>query len=230
MISLIQQNNNLIGSLDAIEALKTKDHARVIVISDSHGNFRLLNQIVQNFGTNCDALILCGDTGKDFAELIETAFDDADFKKTVPPVIACVKGNCDTPSVPISFCINDKPEAYANKSIVLPESQLLTVNGQNIFICHGNNEHVEYGYEAICNKMTTAKCKAAVYGHTHVPFNGFFKDNIRIINPGSISRPRDGYPETFAILTVEKTFIDAAFIKITRSLIKHISFSVIKNF
>jgi len=230
MISLIQQTNNLIGSPEDIEALKTKDHARILLISDSHGSFRLLNLIVSHFGKNCDALVLCGDTGRDFAELIETAFDDENFKETLPSVIAAVKGNCDPPAIPVSFAIRDGLNLFYRKSIILPEKQILTVNGQNIFICHGNIEHVDYGYETLYMKMLSAECKASVHGHTHVPQNCHFDDNFRIINPGSISRPREGAPETFAILTVEKTFIDAALIRINNCSGKPDSFSLLKNF
>ena len=60
--------------------------------------------------------------------------------------------------------------------------------------------------------MQVSECNTAFYGHTHVAREENFK-NFKIVNPGSCSRPRGGQSAGFAIATVEKTFVDIAFIK-----------------
>lgn len=217
MITLLQQTNNLIGSVQAIKELKEKKHARILIISDTHGSYHQLLKIVKQFGPDCDALVLCGDCNRDLCELLETANEDSDFQNTVPPVIAFVRGNCDSPIFPVSFDIgkdNLEAKMYPKGSVIFPDSQILTVNNQKIFICHGNKQYVDFGYEPLYVEMEENQCFIALHGHTHVPVNVFsYETNYRIINPGSISRPRGGFPSTFAILTVEDTFVDTAFLK-----------------
>ena len=71
MNSLLQQKNYLIGSPQNIETLKSTEHARVLVVSDVHGKSGILINIVKQFGKSCNALVLCGDSSYDLAELLE---------------------------------------------------------------------------------------------------------------------------------------------------------------
>lgn len=217
MITLLQQSNNLIGSLQSINELKTKNHARILILSDTHSSYYQLLKIVNHFGPDCDALVLCGDCNKDLCELLETANEDPDFLNTVPPVIAFVRGNCDPPVAPVSFDIgknNQEAQMFPKGSVIFPDTQILTVNKQPIFICHGHQHYVDFDYISLRAEMEENQCFIALHGHTHVPANVFsFDNNTKIINPGSISRPRGGFPGTFAILTVEETFSDVAFLK-----------------
>ncbi|MBR5647243.1 MAG: metallophosphoesterase family protein [Treponema sp.] len=219
MITLLQNEENLIGSEQAINELKTLDHARVLTISDSHGNYNLLIKIVRQFGPSCNALIFCGDGARDIAELLEVADENEEFKKCVPPVIAFVRGNGDSSTVPVSFDIgrnNKHAFSLLKGTVVVPLMQTLTVNSHNILITHGHYQGVDFGYENLMSEMQIHESSYAVYGHTHVACTERQED-YNFINPGSISRPRASQPPCFAILTVEKQFIDAAFLKISDS-------------
>ena len=70
MIEISQHKQNIIGSREAIAALENKDHARLLVLSDSHGRYGLMESIVRGFGGKCDALIFCGDGVCDIAQLL----------------------------------------------------------------------------------------------------------------------------------------------------------------
>ena len=219
MITLLQNEENLIGSQEAIDELKTLNHARILTISDSHGNYNLLIKIVRKFGPSCNALIFCGDGARDIAELLELADENEEFRKCIPPVIAFVRGNGDPSTVPVSFDIgkNNKHAVFLYKgSVVVPLMQTLTVNSHTILISHGHYQGVDFGYENLMSEMQIHDASYAVHGHTHVACVEH-QDNYTFINPGSISRPRAAQPPFFAILTVEKTFIDAAFLKISGS-------------
>lgn len=201
MIEISQHKQNIIGSREAIAALEKKDHARLLVLSDSHGRYGIVEGIVRRFGSECDALIFCGDGVSDIAQLLYVAKNDKKIGDCVPPVIAAVHGNCDPASYPL-----DKGTLYFSSMIELK------VNGRGILITHGHNQGVDWGVETLGLEMQVSECTTAFYGHTHVAREDNFK-NFKIVNPGSCARPRGGQAPGFAIATVEKSFVDIAFIK-----------------
>lgn len=200
MIEISQHKQNVIGSREAIAALENKDHARLLVISDSHGKYSTMESIVRGYGAECDALIFCGDGVCDIAQLLYMAKTDKKLMACVPPVIAAVRGNCDPGSYPL-----DKGTLYFSEMIELK------VNGTGILISHGHMQNVDYGVETLGLEMQVSGCSTGFYGHTHVASEDNFR-NFKIVNPGSCARPRGGQQAGFAIATVEKSFVDIAFI------------------
>ena len=200
MTEISQHNQNIIGARSAIEALETKDHARLLVISDSHGKYGVLEAIVRGYGAKCDALIFCGDGVSDIATLLYKQKADEKLAACVPPVIAAVRGNCDPSSYPL-----DKGALYFSELIELK------VNGRGIIVTHGHNQGVDYGVNNLGLEMQVSECNTAFYGHTHIAKEDSIK-NFKFVNPGSCARPRGGQPASFAIATVEKAFVDIAFI------------------
>lgn len=200
MIEISQHKQNVIGSREAIAALENKDHARLLVISDSHGKYSTMESIVRGYGAECDALIFCGDGVCDIAQLLYMAKTDKKLMACLPPVIAAVRGNCDPGSYPL-----DKGTLYFSEMIELK------VNGTGILISHGHMQNVDYGVESLGLEMQVSGCSTGFYGHTHVASEDNFR-NFKIVNPGSCARPRGGQQAGFAIATVEKSFVDIAFI------------------
>ena len=201
MIEISQHKQNIIGSKEAIEALATKDHARLLILSDSHGRYGVVESIVRGFGAKCDALIFCGDGVSDIAQLLYAQKSDKKLTECVPPVIAAVHGNCDPSSYPL-----EKGTLYFSELIELK------VNGRGILITHGHNQGVDWGLDSLGLEMQVSECTTAFYGHTHIAHEENIK-NYKMVNPGSCARPRGGQPAGFAIATVEKSFVDLAFIK-----------------
>lgn len=200
MIEISQHKQNVIGSREAIAALENKDHARLLVLSDSHGKYSTMDSIVRGYGAECDALIFCGDGVCDIAQLLYMAKTDKKLMDCLPPVIAAVRGNCDPGSYPL-----DKGTLYFSEMIELK------VNGTGILISHGHMQNVDYGVETLGLEMQVSGCSTGFYGHTHVASEDNFR-NFKIVNPGSCARPRGGQQAGFAIATVEKSFVDIAFI------------------
>ena len=66
---------------------------------------------------------------------------------------------------------------------------------------HGHLQGVRYSYEELINMAKENGCDIVLFGHIHIPV--FEKiDDVTIINPGSITRPRQkGYVKTYGILT-----------------------------
>ena len=216
MIKLTQNSSFLIGSPDAIEALKTKKQARLLTISDCHGQWRGLVRIVKQFGPTCDALLLLGDCWRDLNELLEKANEDEAFNKLVPPVIAFVRGNGDPLSFPVCYDIgrnNPNARTLPKGTVLIPEQLLLEVYGHKILMVHGHMQGVDYGYNKLGLDAKLNGASIALHGHTHIPVFEQ-RGDFTFINPGSTSRPRGGSPASFAILTVEENFVDAAFLRI----------------
>ena len=214
LINTLHWTNNIFGSKKDIENLSKKDSARLLVVSDCHGSSDILESIIRQFGKECDALLFCGDGIVDLLNIIICAKKDRQLRSLIPSVIAFVRGNCDPDTYPIS----------RNRTIKLPEKQVLCVNHQNIMIVHGHREGVDFGMENLAFEMQLSDCKTAFYGHTHIAKENKL-DDYTIINPGSCARPRGGQPESFAIITVGNNFIDTGYLKIDSDLNGNNSFS-----
>lgn len=228
MNELFQLESGHIGSQTALDALRTKNHCRILVMSDSHGNYRLLIKIIKQYGPSCHAFIFCGDGAGDIAELLEQAHTDDEIKQAIPPVIAFVRGNGDPETYPVSFDIGKHNPAYQFEmkgTLFFPEEQTLTANKTRFFITHGHNQAVYFGHQQLGMATIYNNCTHGIYGHTHISYQENFP-KCKLINPGSISRPRGGDQAGFAIITVEKKFTDTAFIKISDSRSDTPSFKV----
>ncbi len=100
------------------------------------------------------------------------------MKELDVPVFS-VAGNCDTPQVP------------AMTKVDTPAGKIL--------LTHGHKENVNFDYHRLLYLAEQEECIAACFGHTHIPFYKNF-DDIHLINPGSLSEPRDGSNGSFAII------------------------------
>lgn len=229
MNCLYQTESGLLSDKESLEELASKDHARILVLSDSHGNYRIFQKILNQFGPGCDALVFCGDGIGDLAEILEQAKRDKEIKKTIPPVVAFVRGNGDPFTYPVSFDIgkyNKNAAKDPKGTMYVPESQILTANHTNFFITHGHNQGVYFGINNLGLAVNYNRCQVGLYGHTHIGASDTFPD-CKLVNPGSCSRPRGGDTASCAIITVEKTFTDVAFIKIQNAFGNSFDFKVI---
>lgn len=79
----------------------------------------------------------------------------------------------------------------------VPYVTVTEIDGVYVYICHGN---ALYGDErAVARQAKANGCSLAFFGHTHVPTDTVI-DGVRVINPGSISRPRqESGLKTFAL-------------------------------
>ncbi len=149
---------------------------RYLILSDTHG---AVGEAVRVFEAtrDIDEIIHLGDTYRDALAIAE---------RTGKPV-TCVKGNMDGAY---------DPEGY----------EILETEWGKIFLAHGHMESVKSGPEEIVSKAMTHGCRAAFYGHTHVPEYEQLPDGFIILNPGSLGRPFGGRKGTYAVATIDTDF------------------------
>ena len=76
----------------------------------------------------------------------------------------------------------------------------------NILVTHGHMQNVDYHYDRLLYLCEENNCIAAVFGHTHMPVYEEY-GGIYLLNPGSLTRPRDGSQGSYGIITTtESTF------------------------
>ncbi|MBQ8724411.1 MAG: metallophosphoesterase [Oscillospiraceae bacterium] len=146
---------------------------RIIVISDTHGRYSALSSVILS-NMRADAFIHLGDGEEEYLRLIDNF-------PSIAPKFYYVKGNCDYGSQRPEFLTLD----------IAP--------GHRILATHGHRFGVNYGKAGILDKAKEHRCNIILHGHTHVRCNTY-ENGIYILNPGSASRPRDGFPPSYAFI------------------------------
>lgn len=117
--------------------------------------------------------------------------DDAKTLSHLYPNIIYVKGNNDD---------------YSDNS----DNKIITIDNFKFFICHGHNFDVNSGTTKLIDVALVNNCNVALYGHTHIKHKFIYND-ILILNPGSISSPRDD-TKSYAQITISDNILDAKLI------------------
>jgi uncharacterized protein len=197
MNDLVQQSSYLIGSLEDIKKLEKKKQARILVISDSHGDYDVFFDIIEEFGPDADAMVFCGDGVCDLVQYLEEAQDNEALRKAVPPVLAFVKGNGDSERY---FYEEEISGGQVRRIIAAPHRIIFTAAGRHIMAVHGNRHGVDIGTETLLDTASSLDADIVLFGHTHRPYWEERAISL-VLNPGSCSRPRGGMPASFAVIT-----------------------------
>lgn len=113
-------------------------YMKIVVVSDTHRNFAVLDEIV-NRNLDADLFIHLGDGENEARDVQNLHLEKA---------MVYVGGNCDF---------------GMHKS-----QQIVTVSGYKIFCCHGHYQNVHSGLEQLVYEARQNDCKIALYGHTHL--------------------------------------------------------------
>lgn len=150
---------------------------RILIMSDSHGrngNVELAIEQVREEIGEFQMLIHLGDVG-DAREIESLA--------GVPCYI--VRGNTD----------------YDAK---LLNANVIEAGGHRIFATHGHLYQVDMRLDLLRFAALENDCDIAMYGHTHVPYLEEDPDDITILNPGSISKPRQAdHRYTYMVMEID---------------------------
>ena len=159
---------------------------RALVISDIHGSSQATEKALNYFEKlHCQSIFLLGDLlyhgprndlPKDYAP--KKVIEMLNSKKNC---IYCVRGNCDTE---VDQMVLDFP--------VLADYGFFEIDGKCIYCSHGHVYHEK-------NLPPLKKGDIFMHGHTHV-LQAKEVDGITILNPGSVSIPKEGNPPTYAVL------------------------------
>lgn len=145
---------------------------KILVVSDTHGDCSRVIDIYQklNKESPVDVIVHCGDYAADAREL----------QARLGVHVAWVKGNCDG-----GFSDTDW--------------SILETEAGNFLITHGHNEQVDFSKQNIYYKALENDCVGAFFGHTHRA-SYTEMDDVVLMNPGSLTRSRDGSGGTFGLI------------------------------
>ncbi|WP_312259147.1 metallophosphoesterase family protein, partial [Megamonas funiformis] len=95
-----------------------------------------------------------------------------------------------------------------------PKEILVEIAGKKIFLTHGHKYNVKWTTKYLYEQASKLGADIIVYGHSHVGNEEHVNDKI-IINPGSVSEPRDGLDPSFMIIDInnEKINLQRIFLK-----------------
>lgn len=142
---------------------------RILVFSDTHGNIDLCLEAINRIPS--DIIIHAGDYVRD-AEDLKSIYPEKE--------IYYVKGNGDF---------------YSHA----PNYEIIEVEDFRIFAVHGHEQGVKGDpeYVRLSNAASEHDCNIAVFGHTHIPFEGE-TNGVALLNPGSAK-----YGFTYGIIEIE---------------------------
>ena len=107
------------------------------------------------------------------------------------PVVA-VKGNCDG--------------SYSADDFEIIESDY-----GRILLTHGHMQNVNYRLDNLYYKAMEENCKAVLFGHTHKALVTE-EDGIYLVNPGSLTQPRDNSDGSYAIVRTSPDNFEASIV------------------
>ncbi len=131
---------------------------KLVVISDTHGGFAAVVQVVQQ-NRDADLFLFLGDCGREVEDL-------RCLEPQLP--VRSVRGNCDWGSQE-------------------PDTGLLSLEGERIFFTHGHLLGVKSGLSGLLYEARRQGATIALYGHTHMAQVQRVQ-GLLVMNPGSLTR------------------------------------------
>ena len=159
------------------------NRVKVIVMSDTHGDIYLAESIIRKYCEEKELVVIhCGDHITDAREL-EKQFEGITFY--------AVPGNCD------------------GRAGGIERDQVVEVGGVTLFITHGDRHGVKYDYEDLYIDAEAYGATLVLFGHTHRACIET-REAIQILNPGSLSQPRDSHFPSFGEIDIENEEVVSA--------------------
>lgn len=72
---------------------------------------------------------------------------------------------------------------------ILDSEKIVSIGGHKIFMTHGHRYPLLWSTKALADAGKERGCDIVMFGHTHVPYLQE-TDGVWLVNPGSISQPR----------------------------------------
>ena len=148
---------------------------RTLIISDTHGRHEGVDEILEREG-EFDMLIHLGD--------VEGGEIYLDVMFECPKYI--VRGNNDF------FSQTDKEKE-------------ISIGKYRAFLTHGHMYGVSFELETIKEEARARKVDIVMFGHTHKPHLEYCEDGLVVLNPGSLSYPRqDGRKPSYMLMEIDR--------------------------
>ena len=151
---------------------------KIILMSDSHGKDENVVAVLDR-EMPVDAVMHMGDSQEDEEEF-RLHFMGEEIE------LYMVAGNCDY---------------FAD----FPPVRIITLEGHRIFMAHGHGYYVNFGTKDLKAAALANGCDIALYGHTHRPVIDDKDKEILILNPGSVSFPRqENHRASYMVMELER--------------------------
>ena len=86
----------------------------------------------------------------------------------------------------------------------LPYEEIVDLDGYRALLTHGNNYYVGSTLEYLKERARELEVDIVMYGHTHQPYLEQEED-LTILNPGSLSLPRqDGHEPSYILMETDR--------------------------
>ena len=159
---------------------------KILILSDTHGNFLAVKRVLIA-QDDADMVIHLGD-GEGEMNAMLRMFPE------LPEKLHYICGNCDSGVV--------VPGTKQEDIIDLPY-------GHRILAAHGHSYLRRGSFDYMLEDARRLGCDIVLYGHTHYRHNTY-QDGLYIINPGSLTLPRDGKPPCYAVISISEKGILAS--------------------
>lgn len=86
----------------------------------------------------------------------------------------------------------------------IEREKMIFIGKYKVLLTHGHRYRVNYGTDTIKEYAIQNGADIVMYGHTHIPLINI-ENNLTVINPGSISQPRqEGHIPTFILMEIDR--------------------------
>ena len=148
---------------------------KILIVSDTHGQMENFKEVL-DIVSPVNYLIHCGDVG----------FGADVIQQMAGCPVSCVKGNNDF-------------------GTDLPAEEELAIAGKRILIIHGHRNGVHHGYSGVKEAAKERGCDVVMFGHTHMLVIDSEDPEVTLINPGSLTFPRQpGRKPSYIIMSTDR--------------------------
>ena len=148
---------------------------RILVVSDTHSQCEKVYKIYKKLVSEAPIDMI--------VHCGDYLKDALEIKARLAVPVCAVKGNCDG--------------SYED------DFAILETEAGNFLITHGHMDYVQYDQERLYERVIENDCIGAFYGHTHRAAYTSLSD-ILLMNPGSLTKPRDNSSGTFGLVITEE--------------------------
>jgi len=146
---------------------------KILIISDTHNKTKHLATLLARYAQEIQGVFHLGDHDYDLLQ----------FADTYALPLYTVAGNCDDESLS-------------------PRERVVTLGEKRVFMAHGDRYNVGSSNLRLLARARAFNADVCLYGHTHIAFCDVV-DGILVMNPGSLTSPRDNKPPAYGLLTLD---------------------------
>ena len=131
---------------------------------------------------------------------------------------------------PVAQALGERSIAWSNERVTaenkaylrnLPMTMSIMLGKLRVVLVHGSPRRInEYLYQdrpekSVERLLDMVRADVMVCGHTHIPYDRILSSGRRLINAGSVGKPKDNDPRAgYVALSVEDHYLDVEFIRV----------------